>query len=154
MKSEMKELSVKHIPALCKVMQMQDFPAVPEEVQDAVEAFEDTSQFGVFDDNGVLMGAFIFGDITPVSAFVDVVCAPDYEGRWLTRNVLQQMEEIVFNQMGLTFLWAHVHGSIARKLALQIGFRPVTPLSREQMVMVLTQKAFRIKNRRNAETLN
>ena len=137
-------LMVQHFPALHRMMVMQDFPCVPDDYEEAEPYFEDIDAFGVFDGES-LCGAFLLGDQTHVSAFVDAVCLPEWEGKWLTRRIVKKIAVYAFKELGLTFLWVQAHGAQVRRLAAQLGFRPVTPLAGEATVMILTADAFNRK---------
>ncbi|MFZ2619772.1 MAG: hypothetical protein WAX89_02770 [Alphaproteobacteria bacterium] len=138
---ELRKLPQSHWPALHRLMLQQAFPAVPEDYDEAEPYLRAVHTYGAFGENG-LQAAFLFGERTEESAFLDVVCAPTAHGRWASRKLLRQLGEMAFGLWGLRFLWAETHSAPALKAALQAGFQPTTPLDGESVVLILTPHQF------------
>lgn len=110
-----------HLPELYYMMVQQDFPDVPESYKEAEPYLLESTNFGAFDNNRLCAG-FLFGERTETSAFIDVVCAPAYHGKWATFHTLSRLYDVAFKQMGLSFIWAQPRHARALKAALKAGF--------------------------------
>ncbi|MDD9911578.1 MAG: hypothetical protein OXQ96_00850 [Alphaproteobacteria bacterium] len=127
-----------------RMMLVQGFPQTPASFKQAIPYFEQVDFYGVFN-GGDLVVVFILGNRTCESAYLDVVCQPDWEGRWGNRRVLKELASIAFELWRLSFLWAHTYGSRALKASIKAGFNPVRPMMGKENVLILTPQAFEKK---------
>ncbi|MBI1362712.1 MAG: hypothetical protein GC134_01905 [Proteobacteria bacterium] len=136
---EFAPLEKHHLQELYYLMVQQDFPDVPDSYQEAEPYLMDAESFGAFENNRLCAG-FLFGERTDTSAFIDVVCAPAYHGKWATFHTLSRLYDVAFRQMGLSFVWAQPRNPRALKAALKAGFLVATSADQdhEQPYVILT----------------
>jgi len=137
---EVRALQEHHLPELYRLMVVQNFPDVPDSFAEAEAFFATAYAFGAFSDNALCAG-FLFGDITTTSAFLDVVCAPCFHGRWATKGTLKQLYRLAFLDMGLDYIWVQPKNKRALKTCLRAGFVATTHLEAEEPVLILTRRA-------------
>lgn len=137
---EVRALQEHHLPELYRLMVVQNFPDVPESFGEAEAFFATAYAFGAFSENELRAG-FLFGDVTLDSAFLDVVCAPNFHGKWATKGTLKQLHRIAFLEMDLDYIWVQPQNKRALKTCLQAGFVPTTHLEADEPVLILTRHA-------------
>jgi hypothetical protein len=132
-------------------MVIQNFPQTPDCYDEAAFFYEQVDVFGLFSNNE-LVAAFIFGQRTESSAFLDVVCAPGWEKRWASRHLLRALGGLAFEHYGLKLVWAQTHCRRSLRAALQAGFVPITPLGGEEPpTLVITPRLFRYDMNRKSK---
>lgn len=127
-----------HLPELYRLMVVQNFPDVPESFSEAEAFFATAYAFGAFEKNELRAG-FLFGDITTQAAFLDVVCAPNFHGRWATKGTLKQLYRVAFLEMELDYVWVQPQNKKALKAALTAGFVFATDVNASEPVLILTR---------------
>ena len=137
---EVRALQEHHLPELYRLMVVQNFPDVPESFGEAEAFFATAYAFGAFSEN-TLRAGFLFGDVTTNSAFLDVVCAPNFHGRWATKGTLKQVYRLAFLEMALDYIWVQPKNKRALKTCLRAGFVPSTQLDAPEPVLILTRYA-------------
>ena len=122
----LKPLTQRQWPQLHQMMLAEGFPHTPQSFSKASCFLEDCLCFGIFDGNDTLEAAIVLGEVTKESAFVDAVCLKERRGRWLKPQLLRCFFKMVFEQMGLRYLWAEPHSKPAYQLLGKLGFVWVT----------------------------
>lgn len=143
---EVRALGVHQLPELYRLMVVQKFPDVPESFREAETYLADAYAFGAFLGSEMQAG-FVFGDVTLESAFLDVVCAPKFHGKWATKGVLAQLHRLAFVEMDLAYIWVQPQNNRALKACLQGGFVPTTRLDVSEPVLILTRQSVAEKMR-------
>lgn len=122
----MRPLKWSECEALYNLMCEENFPSTPRSYKEAESFLKECLCFGEFSKQGQLRAALILGDITPECAFVDVVCATSWKGRWVTKSFLKWFYTLIFKELKLNYVWAVPYRESSLALASGMGFVPLT----------------------------
>lgn len=134
----MQELSKRDWGEVHALMVARDFPDVPPTLAGAVPFFGAVQMYGRRGPDGRLGVVWVLGRPQDGAAFLDVVCARGWQGRWATAKVLGALYTLAFGQMHLRCLWVQPRNKTALRAALAAGFVPGTPLDVAEPVLVMT----------------
>jgi hypothetical protein len=137
----LKEVAPRDMPAVFAMMQEQHFPHVPDSYEGALEVLSEAELWGVYQENE-LQAVILFGDMTSTSAFVDVVCRKEAQGKWATPRVMRQLYDYAFRSCQLDFLWCQPHNTVALTAALKAGF-VLANSGETPPVLILTRQRLR-----------
>lgn len=119
------------------LMCVQSFPGVPENYTEALPFFNEAQIYGLYEE-AQLKAVFIFIESEEQSAYFDVLCAPEFHGRWANFATLKALYKLAFHEMDLRCLWVETHSSSALKAALSVGFVPVGNVDKDYALLALT----------------
>lgn len=122
----MKKLDALHEadwPQIWRLMLLENFPHVPDNLSDAEVHFQTVKLYGLRDEKGISL-VIIIGQKSE-GHFLDIVCRRDMRGKWASKALLKQIHYIAFTAHEATLLFVESYGSTALKTALAAGFSPV-----------------------------
>mgnify|MGYP003639574798 CR=1 FL=1 len=125
---------------LYTLMRKEDFPDTPMSFDEAKQSFDNCICYGKFSEKGQLQAAFIFGDITLESAFVDIVCCHCLRGKWATKKTMKWLILTAFKYLDLDYVWINPRRPESVNLATKIGFEYVYGLDESCAVTMVLAK--------------
>lgn len=125
-------------PEVYGLMVRRNFPDVPPTLEAAVPFLNGARVFGFRDATGQLAVVWVLGEDDDGVAFLDVVCAPCWQGRWATRARLRELYRLIFEKLNLRCVWVQPKSRVALRAALAAGFVPGTPLDMEAPILLMT----------------
>lgn len=128
---------------LHQLMLQENFPQTPQSFYQAKIFLDECLCYGKFDSKGSLIAAFIMGDITETSAFIDVVCQSSKRGKWLSRVLIQRVLHFLFEDLNLHYIWAHPQIKESYKLATDLGFQLMHESNNENgLCLIFTKQKY------------
>lgn len=131
------------------LMLQENFPHTPEDFLKAKSFLENCLCLAQFTSKGRMKAAFIFGDITNDTAFLDVICDGKDKGRWLNKKVIRYVMKTAFDDLDLNYVWVQPQNINSYKLASGIGFQIVHDNFEEGGVKLLLTKDMHISSKFN-----
>jgi hypothetical protein len=128
---------------LHQLMLREGFPQTPKDFYQAKTFLDECLCYGKFDDKGHIIAAFIVGELTQESAFLDVVCCQEKRGRWLSFGLMRRIMQFLFHDLGLHYVWVQPQIKESYKLAIDMGFQLVHNQHTENgLCLILTKQKY------------
>ena len=122
-----------------QLMVEQNFPNVPDTFEVAWLYLKDQEIYGIY--SGCRMvAAFVLGAVENNSRFLDVVCAPDFHGKWATKSTLRKLFQTAFEPC-VDCVWVEAYRESSIKSAITAGFEKVHQESDVPYFLLSKEKA-------------
>lgn len=120
-------------PQVWRLMLLENFPHVPDNLSDAEVHFQTVKLYGLQDEKGLAL-VIVMGQ-KEEGHFLDIVCRKDIRGKWASKGLLKQIHYIAFTVHNAQLLFVESYGKTALKTALKAGFSPVHLGEKSVLVM-------------------